>query len=184
MSRRDRSVRSVPLDERTPGMHGRLWRLAPSEFDMLDRLEREPSGVAGLSDLRPMCGTDDAVNRRMFRLVKLGLVDRVGGSSDVCWRITTLGINEFGHALRWLDGERPPVELPESFWKRVDKTDGCWVWRGGAHVCYRGERMSARQWAWRHVKQTPPGRYRLVAKCGNHSCIHPDHATRARRKSK
>ena len=88
-------------------------------------------------------------------------------------------------------GERKPV-LPlevvqKWFWSRVEKTDGCWLWKRGAHytgygVCNlpRTETSPARLWAPHRLSWTwahgpiPPGLF-VCHRCDVRLCVRPDH---------
>jgi len=71
--------------------------------------------------------------------------------------------------------------LEDRFWKRVEKTDDCWIWTG-----YTGSRSygiirigSDRQMAHRfsyemHIGEIPPGRL-VMHSCDNPRCVNPAH---------
>lgn len=60
---------------------------------------------------------------------------------------------------------------------RVEKlADGCWLWSGGMHWQYAGQRHDPRLYAWRKAGLAEPGPG-LVLKpnCGEVTCIRPEH---------
>lgn len=71
--------------------------------------------------------------------------------------------------------------LAERFWSKVEKTDGCWLWRcarsnyGYGRFAFEGKNGHAHRVAWLLVKGTiPPGMY-VLHKCDNPPCCNPDH---------
>jgi len=78
---------------------------------------------------------------------------------------------------------RPPLE--ERFWSRVERTDGCWLWRGHINQDGYGRLpvgeptrsrmvMAHRLALFLEGREVPPG---MVTrhKCNNPSCVRPDH---------
>ena len=73
--------------------------------------------------------------------------------------------------------------LPEFFWKRVKKTQICWIWTGrfdgvgyGIIQLGRGEkRKGAHRASWElHYGKIPDG-LMICHHCDNPSCVRPDH---------
>lgn len=77
------------------------------------------------------------------------------------------------------------MTLPERFWAKVDKTDGCWMWVGAlTSAGYGSFRLggraepasSAHVLAWEDVNGTVPMGLTLDhVVCGNRACCRPDH---------
>jgi len=73
-----------------------------------------------------------------------------------------------------------PIE--ESFWEKVQKTDGCWVWTGGGktndgygQLHRNGTTVRAPRLSWRiHFGQIPEGHH-VLHRCDNPACVRPDH---------
>jgi hypothetical protein len=71
------------------------------------------------------------------------------------------------------------IKNPRLFWSKVEKTDGCWLWKGqiakllpyGIYSRYPAHRVS---WMLTHNQDWP---HNLIARhqCHNHSCVNPDH---------
>lgn len=69
----------------------------------------------------------------------------------------------------------------DEFWSKVEKTDGCWLWRGtistfGYGVTgWRGERWSAHRLAWTLTNGPIPDGKHVCHHCDNPPCARPDH---------
>lgn len=67
------------------------------------------------------------------------------------------------------------------FWRRVEKTDGCWIWTGakdrdGYGQFWNGAQMEkAHRSSWRFAGLTLSSTLTLDHLCRNHSCVRPDH---------
>ena len=76
---------------------------------------------------------------------------------------------------------KSPVE--HRFWKRVNKTPGCWLWTGHtngdgyAQFCYKGNRRSsnASRYAYQLLVGEIPDGMDICHTCDNPACVRPDH---------
>jgi hypothetical protein len=76
----------------------------------------------------------------------------------------------------------PPTDVVDRFWARVNKTETCWLWTGGAtsegygDLMYQRHRHLAHRFAWQlaNARAIPVG---LVVRhrCDNPPCVRPDH---------
>jgi hypothetical protein len=73
--------------------------------------------------------------------------------------------------------------LPDRFWAKVDKTDGCWLWTGCIAPTGYGQimnpdtrvAMSAHRVSWElHFGQIPDGLF-VLHRCDVRACVRPDH---------
>src|SRR6478735_10416780 len=68
----------------------------------------------------------------------------------------------------------------ERFWKKVEKTNGCWVWVAGKYsngygsFCGHGQSRLAHRISWYLTYGEWPVR-ELNHKCRNRACVNPDH---------
>jgi hypothetical protein len=79
-------------------------------------------------------------------------------------------------------GTTDPINLLERYWQRVDKTDGCWEWRGqittsgyganGSRIA--GEKVAHRISYVLLVGPIPEG-LQLDHLCRNRACVNPEH---------
>ena len=74
-----------------------------------------------------------------------------------------------------------PVISRNEFLEKVEKTDGCWIWRGAykgqgyGAVCYNGEMDAAHRMAYRlFVGEIPEGLF-VCHHCDVRGCVRPDH---------
>lgn len=80
-----------------------------------------------------------------------------------------------------MDGAHVRPNTPADFWERVDKSDGCWLWRGG--VCsngygrfrYRGEYVSAHRFAYADAVGPIPEGAAICHRCDTPLCCRPGH---------
>lgn len=79
---------------------------------------------------------------------------------------------------------RKPGPIADRFWKRVDKTDHCWLWTGHrnrkgygrlSREGARGGLVLAHRLSWEMVNgEVPPGRI-IRHICDVRNCVRPDH---------
>jgi DNA-binding Lrp family transcriptional regulator len=76
-----------------------------------------------------------------------------------------------------------PVPIEERFWPYVEKTDGCWLWKGGADGMTYGriydvahkEKVLAHRVSWEiHHGAIPEGQ-NVLHRCDNPACVNPAH---------
>lgn len=74
---------------------------------------------------------------------------------------------------------RRPVAL--RFWAQVEKTDGCWLWRGRrdgsgyGQLQYKKQRIGAHRLSYElHIAEIPAGLW-VLHRCDNKLCVRPDH---------
>jgi hypothetical protein len=98
------------------------------------------------------------------------------------------------HYCRWqahgdpLHTERPLWHQPEDvrFWAKVDASGVCWEWTGWktqhgygnfppSHRSQKQTRRLAHAWAWEYLIGPIPDGMQLDHRCGNTSCVNPDH---------
>ncbi len=80
-------------------------------------------------------------------------------------------------------GSRNPTQTPEElFWARIEKTDGCWLWRGGGLRGYGifssrrlGRHGYAHRFAWEFTHGPIPDGLRVLHRCDNPPCCNPAH---------
>lgn len=87
-----------------------------------------------------------------------------------------------GHGNRLL--HKPPQPVADRFWKRVIKSDGCWLWRGGHYLNGYGYlHLNAPAWkpvgahrvSWEvNFGPIPDGLW-VLHRCDNPGCVRPDH---------
>ena len=87
---------------------------------------------------------------------------------------------------RWdnLTDKQKKEEMKKAFFKHVDKTDTCWVWRnankgkGKLHYgsfTFRRKIYLAHRLSWKLHNGDIPERMWILHKCDNPSCVNPDH---------
>ncbi len=71
---------------------------------------------------------------------------------------------------------------PESFWRKVKKSDGCWIWMasrnkpsGYGQVGYQGKHTSAHRLSYYLSYGDIPSGMCVCHKCDNPFCVRPDH---------
>lgn len=73
----------------------------------------------------------------------------------------------------------PSLSWVPRFWALVERTDGCWYWRGGRHVRIQGHIYRPRRLAYALTSgcDVQPGEF-LWSACGVAHCIRPEHIGR------
>lgn len=72
------------------------------------------------------------------------------------------------------------LPLAEKFFKRVEKTDGCWNWTGPKYKGYgrvwvNGETVRAHRASWILAHGSIPAGLLVLHKCDNPACVNPGH---------
>jgi Mor family transcriptional regulator len=75
------------------------------------------------------------------------------------------------------------VPVQERFWKYVEKTDGCWLWKGATEgVTYgriydatRKEKVLAHRVSWEIHHGVIPEGQNVLHRCDNPACVNPEH---------
>jgi hypothetical protein len=76
---------------------------------------------------------------------------------------------------------RPAQDPVARFWSKVEKTDGCWIWRGERLPAGYGKiKIAGGYWlAHRYSKVIERGalsdEFQVCHECDNPSCVRPDH---------
>jgi hypothetical protein len=93
------------------------------------------------------------------------------------------------HYLRWkrhgTAHKEPTTPLAERFWRKVRKTDGCWLWTGCRHADGRGQiqggggrergALLTSRLSWElHYGPIPEGAH-VLHSCDTPACVRPDH---------
>jgi len=79
---------------------------------------------------------------------------------------------------RYAARQRDPAKR---FWQRVEKTDGCWLWRGARSTwgygkfSFRGESLHAHRVAWELTNGPVPAGLDVCHHCDVRLCVRPDH---------
>lgn len=75
------------------------------------------------------------------------------------------------------NADRATVKKPEKFWKKVTKTDGCWIISGcPSRFGYKiHSRNAAHRWAYYLTFGVIPDGMYVLHKCDNPPCVNPDH---------
>lgn len=75
------------------------------------------------------------------------------------------------------------IPLAERFERHVERTNGCWIWKGNRNqagygqfrIGRKGGTVSVHRWSYEHyVGKIPPGMM-VCHDCDNPSCVNPDH---------
>lgn len=79
--------------------------------------------------------------------------------------------------------QRPAVTLPERFWSKVKKTDGCWLWMGANdgkgygvfHYGRRNEIVKAYRFSYELANGPIPDGLEVMHSCDVPACVRPEH---------
>lgn len=69
----------------------------------------------------------------------------------------------------------------ERFWRRVQKTESCWIWRIGKEKEYgrflvdSGKHVGAHRYSWTLVNGEIPNGMHILHSCDNPKCVNPNH---------
>lgn len=72
-------------------------------------------------------------------------------------------------------------DLTIIFWNKVQKTDGCWIWRGSlhdwgyGHLRHGGKDFKAHRVAWALINGPIPEGMEVLHSCDNPPCVNPSH---------
>jgi hypothetical protein len=67
------------------------------------------------------------------------------------------------------------------FWSHVEKTEGCWIWRGSIRANGYGQfrvrprTYKAHRWIWEQLNGPLDSRTPIDHLCRNRACVRPDH---------
>lgn len=75
----------------------------------------------------------------------------------------------------------------------IDEDNGCWIWKRSfsrtaisslpiAWIAAKGKTVSVIRWVYEQTRNRPLGRMLVWRKCGNQSCVNPDHLMAGSRK--
>lgn len=71
----------------------------------------------------------------------------------------------------------PPIKQPDSFWEKVDKTDGCWLWvagkDSGGYGIYR--KRPAHRVSYVLAYGSIPDGHIICHTCDHRGCVRPEH---------
>lgn len=85
-----------------------------------------------------------------------------------------------GEPLTYRKGHHGRRPAEERFWEKVEKTDGCWVWKGGYNAdgygaFTDGKKTGAHRFSWVLANGEIPAGLQVCHKCDNPPCVRPDH---------
>ena len=79
--------------------------------------------------------------------------------------------------------------IMERFFSRVEKTDSCWIWKGGTRgkngygaIKIDGKTVSVHKYAYTKLKGEIPDKHDISHTCNNKLCVNPDHIIAITRK--
>lgn len=90
----------------------------------------------------------------------------------------------FGNALLTSNPKLSPPTIDDRFWRKVQKTGGCWLWTGTTDesgkgwFIFEGKSRSAHRYSYmkHHDLSEPLPRHVWVKQiCGRPSCVNPEH---------
>jgi HNH endonuclease len=73
------------------------------------------------------------------------------------------------------------TEVEARFWAKVEKTDGCWEWRGAiskngyGKFAFGGTMKSVHRVAWVLTRGPIPEGLHVLHRCDNRPCVNPEH---------
>ena len=87
-----------------------------------------------------------------------------------------------GKPVRFIKGHygRPAKDLRLFGWSMVEKTDGCWLWRGSlsygyGQISYRDKSLRAHRVVYELIYGPIPKGFFVCHHCDKKSCVRPDH---------
>jgi HNH endonuclease len=124
-------------------------------------------------------GSQGGVRARLDHLCECGCGRELRPSKKTDAR-RGIRAGEYPRFISGHNGFGPPPE--DRFWDRVQKTDGCWIWKGqiaasGYGVAYvgNGVQRNAHRYSWElHNGPIPPGLF-VCHHCDNPPCVNPAH---------
>jgi hypothetical protein len=76
---------------------------------------------------------------------------------------------------------KKPNTIPDDFWNRIEKTETCWLWRGGimangyGRLSVKRKTVKVHRLSWElHFGPIPDGLH-VCHKCDVRHCVNPDH---------
>lgn len=114
---------------------------------------------------------------------------RITRTCEQCGALFTLLVSQTqrgrgrfcGRACKGIAGRGPRETKEAYFWRNVEKTDGCWLWRGAptwrgyGHFAYGGRSGNAHRLAWEVAFGPVPDSLLVCHTCDNRRCVRPDH---------
>jgi HNH endonuclease len=111
----------------------------------------------------------------------VGTIQENDAYRDACGRHRNGGLGKLDRIFP-LPPKRPVQSLPERFWSKVQKTDGCWLWLGRKiHTGYGQFDVTtnivemAHRIAWQLTNGTIPKGLKVLHRCDCRACVRPDH---------
>lgn len=99
------------------------------------------------------------------------------------WEIDPIELERYRYAMS------RNADAPTRFWRKVQKTETCWLWMGARRGAYKdGEGygsflaeigtlriVPAHRWSWEHANGPIPEGLHIDHLCANPPCVRPDH---------